>query len=293
VPLDDEQPTTDGLARRRGPRGDALDTFTFVDSLPQPGAPAVASEFRAGPGGKGANQAVAAAKLAGNVTLIGRAGADQERDQVLEGVRRAGVDTRFVARDEGPTGRAVGVAAEGSESISAAWPGANAEVSPDDVAVARDSIARADIVLSQLEVPMAAVEPALEIAAANGATVLLDASPPTHLPGTLLGLVDVLAVNSLEARFFTGIEPSDRVSAVMAARRLLALGPGLVCVSAGRAGDLVASAHGHAWCHLPPSTSSTPPAPATAFTPPSRWSSQWGPLPPGRLPSRPRQVPWR
>ncbi|GAA2788035.1 ribokinase [Saccharopolyspora taberi] len=193
-------------------------------------------------GGKGANQAVAAARLGARTALVGRVGADAHGDSLLEALRADGVDTARIGRDdEVATGTAlISVAATGENSIivSAA---ANARLSPDDIAGAGPLIAAARVVSLVLEVPVETVTAAARTAHAAGARLVLNLSPVTDLPAEVLALADPLIVNEHEAREILQRKgfpvPRDAVEHAVA---LLGVGARSVVVTFGESGAVVA-----------------------------------------------------
>jgi ribokinase len=218
------------------------DMVVKTPHIPAPGETVLGGEFIMAAGGKGANQAVAAARLGGNVTLIARVGRDVFGEQALAGFRREGLDIRYVVADpEAPSGVAlIFVGAEGQNSIAVA-PGANACLSPEDVRRAREAIEAADVVLLQLEIPLETVLAAAEIAHRVGVRVILNPAPapPQPLSTGLLARVDVLTPNESEVGLLSGTQVVDTGNAERAARRLLEQGVGAVIATLGARGALV------------------------------------------------------
>jgi ribokinase len=204
-----------------------LDVVVGVERHPAPGETVVGGDRQELPGGKGANQAVAAARLGASVALVGRVGDDDAGRRLRDGLAAEGVDVRFVSVDpEAPTGMAlIAVDASGENTIVVS-PGANARVGEGDVRAAGDVVPGAGVVLVQHEVPEAAVRAAL---AAAGGRVVLNPAPARPL----VGPVDVLVPNrgELEALAGRGGEPEDL------ARGLA--GAGAVVVTLGAEGALV------------------------------------------------------
>ncbi len=220
--------------------------------LPTPGQTVQGDVFLEGPGGKGANQAVAAARLGARVALVARLGRDARGAAVLAHLSEEGVDTRHVTYDaEAVTGAAlVHVDERGRKQILAAL-GANRRLTTADVRAA-EAIRAARVLLAPLEVPLDSVWAALRIARAAGARTVLDPAPPAHLPDELLRLVDVIKPNRHEAEYLTGVDPRDRASALAVARRLLERGVGGVAVQVGDTGNLIVTHEGERWLpHLP------------------------------------------
>jgi len=210
--------------------------------IPAPGETVLGGAFVMAAGGKGANQAVAAARLGAEVTLVARLGADPLGDEAIAGYQKDSLLTDLIVRDpDRPTGVAlILVDAHGENSITVAL-GANEALSPDDVERAADRIRAADAVVMQLEVPLAAVEQAAAIARAAGVPVILDPAPAPDggLPEALLRNVTCLKPNESEAERLTGISVSDLASAERAARALQELGPRTVIITLGSQGAIV------------------------------------------------------
>jgi ribokinase len=208
-------------------------------SLPQPGETVVLDEFFQGPGGKGANQAVAAARLGARVAMIGCVGDDERGDELLANLRAQKVETRFVARaKKTKSGIAlILVDASGEKSIGA-WMGANAKLSPAHIRSAREALLHCKTLLMQFEAPDSALLAAVKLAKKAGAKVILDPAPPRKILPELLPLLDVLRPNASEAQFQTGIPVTDRASARRAAEALMKRGVNSVALQAGDGADL-------------------------------------------------------
>ncbi|MCI0538604.1 MAG: ribokinase [Verrucomicrobiales bacterium] len=217
------------------------DFLVKSDTLPQPGQTLAGTEFFQGPGGKGANQAVAAARLGARVAFLTCLGCDPRGEQLLQQLKAEGVDTRFVVRDKKSfTGAAViMVDAKGEKQILAAA-GANGRLSAQNVRSALSQIAHAGVVLMQFEIPMPAVHEGARLGRKLGARVILDPAPPVHMPNdNLLALIDVIRPNSSEAEALTGIRVVDRQTARQAATELIRRGVRAVVLQAGPKGDLL------------------------------------------------------
>lgn len=192
-----------------------MDTIARVPHLPVPGETVLAAGFLQAPGGKGANQAVAAARAGSEVRLVGRVGVDPAGDALLAGLTAAGVRTEHMARDEsGPTGTAL-IAVDGQgENTIVVVPGVNANLEPADIDAAAGIIASASLLLVQLEIPLPTVEYALQLARRSGTTVVLNPSPARELSPDLLELADILVPNEEEVAYLSGMgSPVDPVSA--------------------------------------------------------------------------------
>jgi len=221
------------------------DMIIRLDRIPRPGETVLGGEFVTAAGGKGANQAVGAARAGGNVTFIARVGQDMFGDQAVAGFRRDRINTDFVLRDKAaPSGVAlIFVAKDGENSIAVAG-GANARLSPADVKKAKAAIASARVLVMQLETPLEAVQAAAELAAEAGVGVILNPAPARPLPDRLIRLVSILTPNETEAELLTGIGVNNDVTAAKAADRLLAKGVPAVILTLGVRGALVATKEG-------------------------------------------------
>ncbi|MEV0215465.1 ribokinase [Micromonospora sp. NPDC050695] len=205
-----------------------LDLVVTASRLPSPGETVLGENFRTVPGGKGANQAVAAARAGAVCEFVGAVGDDEFGTQMRASLVGAGVDVRGLRTVAGPSGVALIAVDRAAENFIVVAPGANSaltELDADD----RATIAAADVLLLQLEVPLAAVTRAADWARAEGTTVVLNAAPAAVLPTELLDLVDVLVVNEHEAAVVAGVcsdDPSVLLDALltMVPRVVLTLG---------------------------------------------------------------------
>jgi ribokinase len=220
--------------------------------LPTPGTTVQGSELFEAPGGKGANQAIAAARLGAQVALIARVGTDRRGRTAITRLREEGVDTGAVlGEDEAPTGAALVMVDESGEKQILTAPGANLLLTEAGITGHSALFARAEIVLVNLEVSLAAAAAAVRLARAAGARVVLDPAPPVPLPEEMLRDVHVIRPNGSEAEALTGVAVQDRSSASAAAKNLLTRGVGAVCVGAP-GGNLLVSPEGELWLeHVP------------------------------------------
>ncbi|GHF96918.1 ribokinase [Streptomyces thermodiastaticus] len=218
------------------------DLVIGVERRPAAGETVLGSDLAVHPGGKGANQAVAAARLGARTALLARVGDDAHGRLLLDSQRAAGVDTTGVLTGGAPTGVAlITVDPSGDNSIVVS-PGANARLTPEDVRAAAGLLARSRVVSAQLEVPLETVVEAVR-QLAGGSRFVLNPSPPRPLPQELLDACDPLIVNEHEARVILGGEAAGPAPEDWA-RALLARGPRSVVVTLGAEGALVASAEG-------------------------------------------------
>jgi ribokinase len=217
-----------------------IDYLARGPRLPVPGQSVNGDAFQEAPGGKGANQAVGAARLGARVALVARVGRDARGDAVLAALHDEGVDTRFVTRDPAEhTGVALcQVGASGEKQILSAA-GANARLTAQHVRDAAEVLRAARVVLCQLGVPLEAVAEAVKIGREAGAQVVLDPGPPAPLPDALIACLDLIRPNTSEAQVLTGIRVCDRDSARAAARDLLRRGAKAAAVQAGEHGDVL------------------------------------------------------
>ncbi len=195
------------------------DFVVAVPSIPAPGETVLGSDLQAIPGGKGANQAVAAARLGAEVRFIGRVGNDDFGKQTLTNLQQEGIDTRFVlVSDDAPSGVAlIAVSAQGENSIVVA-PGANMRLTAADIHHATAAFANADAVIAQLEIPLEAVEAAAQLAKQHGARFLLNPAPARELPPSLYAYTDYLILNETEGRQLTGEADAAAIIAALQAR---------------------------------------------------------------------------
>ena len=223
-----------------------VDLVVRVAILPRPGETVLGGRFASVPGGKGANQAVAAARAGGRTTFVARVGDDSMGHAAINAFRAEGIETDFITiTPHGPTGVAlILVDASGENSIAVAG-GANDRLCTDDIERARPAIEAADVILLQLEVPLEAVAHAVTIARAAGTRVILNPAPARPLPAAILARVDILTPNETEGESLASQGDAPAPSAADAdalAGTLLGLGPRAVVVTRGAAGALVATA---------------------------------------------------
>jgi ribokinase len=226
-----------------------FDTVATTERLPRKGETVLGTPVGTFSGGKGANQAVAAARLGGEVFMIGRVGDDARADFVLANLKADGVDTRFVRRDpaHGTGSCCIFVDAAGDNAIVIV-PEANLACTPEDVDAAREVIASADILLCQLEIAMPTVTRAADVARQSGVKVILNPAPAGSVPADLFSKATVLTPNETEAEAFAHVglpgssspdAASGRWEAEVSAR-LLKMGPRAVVITLGQRGAYLA-----------------------------------------------------
>ncbi len=176
-----------------------------VPQLPTHGQSVLGDHFRVARGGKGANQAVAAARLGGKVTFVARLGMDAFGNDAIAAYQHEGISTEYIVRDrETPSGVALILVNHQGENMIAIAPGANGHLTEADVRAAEKTIREADCLLLQLEVPLRAVQTAAELAHHNHVRVILNPAPAKRLPPELLQQVDCLTPNETEAEILSG-----------------------------------------------------------------------------------------
>lgn len=218
-----------------------IDLVVTVPRLPQPGETVLGERLGSYPGGKGANQAVAAARLGGQVAMVGRVGRDSFGAELIKNLESNGVDASRVERDPAaPTGAALIYVQEGGQNMIAVASGANVTVGPDDAQRAVDMLGPGDLLVMQLEIAISVIGQAVEAARRAGAMVFLNAAPAQPLEPVLLSHLDALIVNQQEADALMGNEQSPEA----AAAALHATGPKLVIVTMGPSGSLFCDDNG-------------------------------------------------
>ena len=215
------------------------DTSYRADRAPRMGETIMGNSFALGPGGKGSNQAVAAARVGGKVHFITRLGRDPFADMALATWDRAGVIPEITQHDNSYTGAAYIFVEEATgDNAIIVCPGVASTISTDDIDAHGDLIANASVFMTQLEQPMAAAHHGLELARKGGATTILNPAPAAQLPGGMLALCDYVTPNESEAQGLTGITVTSVAQATQAAEALLAQGVGTAIITLGENGAL-------------------------------------------------------
>lgn len=216
------------------------DMVVKAGRLPVPGETVLGGTFYMNPGGKGANQAIAAARLGAEVTLISKIGYDLFRLQALEIYRSEKINTEFIFTDQkSPSGVAlISVDSYGENSIIVA-PGASRSLLTEDIDKAKSKLEEADIILMQLEVPIETVEYAATIAKSYGKKVILNPAPVSVLSNSFLSCVHTILPNRIEAEMLSGIKVIDEESAWRAAKAIGEKGIENVVITLGKDGAYV------------------------------------------------------
>ena len=207
--------------------------------LPRPGETVLGGDFRMGQGGKGANQAVAAKLLGGDVTFICKLGNDIFGDNALKHYSNTGLDVSHILHSDKPSGVALITVDKDAENCIVVASGANSDITEDDIQEIAPLIKDAGIVLLQLEIPLPAVIKAAELAHSAGVTVVLNPAPALSLPGELVRGVSLIIPNQCETTAITGIPVNDEESASIAANVLKSKGIQDVVITMGSKGSLV------------------------------------------------------
>ena len=220
-----------------------VDLIVRSERLPRPGETVVGEELVTAGGGKGANQAVAARRLGGDVAFVARVGRDGPGELSTVAYRAEGLDlTGLTVDPEAPTGVALILVDRAGQNLISVAPGANLRLTAAQVREAVPLFARADVLISQLEVPPETVRTALELGRENGLMTILNPAPARPMSDDVLGLVDWLTPNETEAAILSGMPVQDQESAIHAGKRLLERGARNVVVTLGERGAvLVAS----------------------------------------------------
>jgi len=213
------------------------DLVVRTPRFPQPGETISGDDLQIIPGGKGANQAVAASRVGANVSMLGRVGKDNFGDLLLDNLKSNHVDSQLVQRDDSSTGTAIIVVDVNGQNSIVLSAGANGKVSSSDMEHA--SFPSFRLLLLQLEIPTPTVLSAARLARENGVRVLLNPAPAKELPNELIALADFIIPNETELNLLTGMEVKDIPTAEMAARALLKKGAHNVVVTLGNKGAFI------------------------------------------------------
>ncbi len=217
-----------------------IDLISKVPRLPVMGETMIGHSFHLGYGGKGANQAVMAAKLGAQVKMVTKLGRDVFGEGTLKNYQEQGIDTAHVLFDETlSSGVAPIFVNDNAQNFIVIVPGANWALSPADVRAAGDVILGSDLLVCQLEIPLETTLEAFRVAKAGGVRTILNPAPAAALPDELLQLADICAPNETETELLTGLPVSTREEAEAAARALLDRGPQVVILTLGERGVLV------------------------------------------------------
>ncbi len=219
------------------------DLVAKTPKLPSPGETVIGSKFIIAPGGKGANQAVAIARLGGDVTFVAKLGMDDFGDQAVNNFKKDNINTDFIFRTpNSPSGVALIFVDDTGENVIVAVQGANAELLPKDVEKAKPIIEHSDALVLQLEVPLETVAYAVSIAKSAKIPVVLNPAPGKKLDSDLIELIDYLTPNETEAEILTEMKVIDDITAKSAGLKLLEFGAKNVVITLGKRGAMLITA---------------------------------------------------
>ena len=217
-----------------------VDLVVRTDHMPGPGENVFGDDLRMIPGGKGANQAVAVARLGGRARFIGRVGRDSFGEMLLASLHAEGVDTEGLASiADAPTGTALIVVDRNGQNSIVVAPGANRRLMPADIEALRPALEDLDAILMQLEIPIETVIHTIRLAREIGVPVILDAGPPRAQPPDEIFRVAILSPNEAEAGALLGCTIRDLKDAEEAGREMLRRGAGAVVLKLGAKGALL------------------------------------------------------
>ncbi|ETO40093.1 Ribokinase [Fructilactobacillus florum 8D] len=199
-------------------------------------------------GGKGANQAIAAARSGADTTFITKLGRDEDAEMMLKGFQQDHMNVdHVIMTDQSQTGKAYITVDQSGQNSIYVYGGANMALSPDDVIAHREALAKADRVIAQLEIPIPAIIAAFKIAKENGVQTILNPAPAKEIPEELLHLTDIITPNETEAQTLTGLEVKDEVSMLDNALKFFAQGIKMVIITVGDKGSFYATPESHAF----------------------------------------------
>jgi ribokinase len=218
------------------------DMVIKTEKLPAPGETILGGTFLMNPGGKGANQAVAAARLGGNVTFVTKTGNDMFGSEAVHLFEKEGIEAKYISKDDkNPSGVALITVDEHGENSIVVAPGSNGTLSAKDIKDEIFDTDKSDLFLMQLEIPVATVEYVAKKASGNGNRAILNPAPAQYLSDDLLGCIYLITPNETEAEIITGIKVHDVASAEMAAKKLCEKGVKNVIITLGPSGAYLLS----------------------------------------------------
>ncbi len=222
-----------------------MDVVVSLSHLPKPGETIIGRDKQEHPGGKGANQAYAAARLGGTTSMIGRVGSDNYGEVLISSLESAGADTGgIISQDGTSTGLAFICVDENGENTIVVASGANAMLKPEDILANERLMDDADIVLIQLEIPFETVSFAIETAHRKGKTVVLNPAPVRGGLEGIFGMIDILTPNEGELSELAGARADSTEETEAAAKTLIEKGVGAVIVTLGEKGALLVRKEG-------------------------------------------------
>ena len=215
------------------------------DGLPLPGQTILGGRFVMGPGGKGANQAVAAKRLGGDVEFICKVGHDIFGKNATDGYKKEGIDISHILYSTDPSGVALILVDKTGENVISVAPGANGDLSVEDIESIADAIKESDYLILQLEIPIDAVIRAAQIAHEAGVYVILNPAPACELPSKIFQYISLITPNQTETELMTGVKLNNEQSFVTAVESFNRMGVKDVIITLGSKGSLVCSEGKH------------------------------------------------
>jgi len=223
-----------------------MDSSLLLESLPIEGETLFAQGKLVGPGGKGFNQAVSAARLGATVHFIGKVGADEYGRQLVSTLRQEGILTDRVGVNPNlPTGEALILFSSSGSNMIVVSAGSNMGITMEDVEQSREIIQSSDVIVAQFEVPTEVIQHAFAIAKEAGKATVLNPAPAKAIPASMLQVTDFLIPNESEMHAITGCDTSRDREIVKGAASLLAQGAGCVIVTLGERGSLICHPDGY------------------------------------------------
>ncbi len=214
-----------------------MDMVLNVKNLPKKGETLLVNNMEKIPGGKGANQAVAAKRLGSNVYMISQIGEDDNGEILLDCLNKDNINTEYVFKDKvNPSGIAIITVAENGSNMISVVSGANMSIRTEDIKKAEETIKNCNVVISQFETPMEATIEAFKIAKENKIITILNPAPANHIPEELLKVTDIIVPNETEALELTNVEVKDLESAKIAAQQFISKGVSYVIITLGDKG---------------------------------------------------------
>ena len=215
-----------------------MDLVTMSPRHPKLGETIIGKEFFEIPGGKGGNQAVAIAKLGGDVTMFGCVGKDAYGEKLIDGLEENNIDTRYIKKGKKNTGIATIVVDDNADNTIIVVPGTNFEITKEDIEKNIELIKNTDIVLLQLEIPLDVVEYILEKAKKYNKTTILNPAPADKLSNKIIKNVDYLVPNETELELLSGMKTSTEEEILEASKKMMDLGVKNLIVTMGKNGSL-------------------------------------------------------
>ncbi|SCI83724.1 Ribokinase [uncultured Clostridium sp.] len=215
-----------------------MDLVVNVENMPKKGQTLIGSDFKEVPGGKGANQAVAMARLGGDVTMIGKVGTDSFGQTLIDALKNNNVDTTYVHKENGPTGVAMITVDKNAENAIVVAPGANFKVSKNDIDKNIEAIKGSDIVVVQLETPLDTIKYTLKKAKEFGKYTILNPAPAVKLEDSIIENVDLLTPNETELEILSGVSINNEDDILDAAKTMIEKGVKELIVTLGSKGSL-------------------------------------------------------